>query len=418
MGNMPMRKTDKQYKKKSCTKCESLDWVEVSYRNRIYPLIYCHMEIAGDLDIGRLKKAVQESSKYVPEILYAYDFKHNRFVSRGFNVEDIILTDNPQFMVHPVWDLSKYPQLRIGVDCGENGNQVIIGMSHILSDGAGFLQYIYLLTSLYNDGSRECLLKNKRDISWILKGVHIRRQTEQTRYRKTKRLEPLWNDGVEEKYYLIKHIVSSKDFEKLHRKARQHHVTMNDIFMTAYARVIARIQCKNQVLLSCPADLRKFGIGQNYDLTVANMTGIYRDVVINCEPGYDFTAILLQVHIEMKLQKSRFRCFKGIQMLDAIHGVIPYFIVEKMIRTTYQLPSVSYTNIGIIDSEKLYFQECEVKDCIITGSYRQVPDFQLAVSSFNGRCTLDCALIGDAKMAMEAEGILKQVVKELIDWVN
>lgn len=80
MGNMLMEKTDKQYpnnKKKKCTKCESLDLVEVSHRNRIYPLMYCHMEIAGNLDIGRLKKAVQESSKYVPEILYAYDFKHN-----------------------------------------------------------------------------------------------------------------------------------------------------------------------------------------------------------------------------------------------------------------------------------------------------------------------------------------------------
>ena len=29
-------------------------------------------------------------------------------------------------------------------------NEITIGMSHILTDGEGFLQYLYLLASLYN----------------------------------------------------------------------------------------------------------------------------------------------------------------------------------------------------------------------------------------------------------------------------
>ena len=53
--------------------CECLDFVEASHRHRVYPLMYCHMEIIGHLDIERLKQAVSLSSEIVPEILCAYD---------------------------------------------------------------------------------------------------------------------------------------------------------------------------------------------------------------------------------------------------------------------------------------------------------------------------------------------------------
>lgn len=84
----------------------------------------------------------------------------------------------------------------------------------------------------------------------------------------------------------------------------------------------------------------------------------------------------------------------------------------------YKYPAVSYTNIGRIDPEKLFFQGCNVKDCIITGSYRQSPAFQLTVSSFKNICTLNCTLIGDAQTKKAAENILGQIASELLKWVD
>lgn len=193
---------------------------------------------------------------------------------------------------------------------------------------------------------------------------------------------------------------------------------MNDAFMTAYARVIAKIQHKDQVVIPCPADLRRFQKIADIELTVANMTGMYRNIVINCAPQYDFTTILSQVHIEMELQKSRFRCFKGIQILNRSYRIIPNSILEKIIKAMYRLPSISYTNIGVIEHEKLFFQECHVKECIITGSYRQSPDFQLTISSFRNICTLNCTLIGDEETKIAAENVLRQVTAELLEWVD
>lgn len=72
------------------TDCECLDFVEASHRHRVYPLMYCHMDILGHLDIDRMKQSVMLSSEVVPEILYAYDFKKSRFVSLGYTADDVI----------------------------------------------------------------------------------------------------------------------------------------------------------------------------------------------------------------------------------------------------------------------------------------------------------------------------------------
>jgi hypothetical protein len=73
------------------TKCESLDFVEMVYSNKVYPLMYCRMVIQGSFDIEKLKKAVYLSSQYVPEILYIYDFKRRCLVDRGLTVENVFI---------------------------------------------------------------------------------------------------------------------------------------------------------------------------------------------------------------------------------------------------------------------------------------------------------------------------------------
>lgn len=42
-----------------------MDFVEASHRHKVYPVMYCHMKIAGNLDIDRLKAAVQYTRYYV-----------------------------------------------------------------------------------------------------------------------------------------------------------------------------------------------------------------------------------------------------------------------------------------------------------------------------------------------------------------
>lgn len=169
---------------RAATACQSLDFVEASHSDRVYPFMYCHMEIAGHLDISRLKAAIQNSAYYVPEILYIYSFRRARFVDIGLTADDTVIFEDNILG----WDLSRKPQLQINIRRQGRQDIVIAGMSHILTDGEGFLQYLYLLASLYNGQSSDLPMRNCRELVPALENIRIQRQTEQTRCGKRKRV--------------------------------------------------------------------------------------------------------------------------------------------------------------------------------------------------------------------------------------
>lgn len=395
------------------TACQCLDFVEATQRHKVYPLMYCHMVITGQLDVGRLVTAIQRTSQYVPEILYTYNFRRGQFTDKGLTAEDtVILGDNIRG-----WDLSLKPQLQICIQKQERQEVVIAGMSHILTDGEGFLQYLYLLAALYNEESPELPAANYREPALFLDNIHIQKQTEQTRRGKRKRVPPLRNYSKDTHSFCLVSRISKDDFLLLHAKAKKSNATLNDAFMTAYARVIAGLKNIETVIIPCPADLRRFSCLEN-KLTVANMTGIYRRITIEIKPQHSFGETLSQVSIEMQLQKSRYRCFAGIQSLNRTFHKIPRRLLGQVIKATYRLLPVSYTNIGPINHRKLSFNNCRVTDCYITGTYRLPPDFQLSISTFQNICTLNCTLIGQPGDDITGQYILDQVKRELLEWVR
>ncbi len=400
-------------KYRAITNCECLDFVVASQRQKIYPFIYCHMEITGHIDISRLKTAIQLTTYSVPEILYTYHFKRGQFIDIGLTVDDTILLGNNLFW----WDLSKKPQLQINICRQERQDIIVIGISHILTDGEGFLQYLYLLSHLYNKQHSNLTLYNHRKLDLVLKNIHIQKQTEQTRCGKGKTVPVLRNFSKDAYYFCLTSKISNTDFTLLHAKAQKNNVTLNDVFITAYARVIAKLKNMNTVIIPCPADLRRFS-SITGKLTIANMTGIYRRITIEIRPQHSFSETLSQVHIEMELQKLRYRCFAGIPLLNDIFHKIPRPLLEQAIKATYGLLPVSYTNIGRIDHQKLIFHDCRVTDCYITGTYRLPPDFQLSISTFQNICTLNCSLIGQPKDHETGQYILDRVRNELLEWIT
>lgn len=397
--------------------CQCLDVVEAAHRRRVYPLMYCHMELSGHVDADRLKRSVALSCKAVPEILCVYDYKKRGFVDWGYTADDLVRCAKklPRLFFFP--DLSQRPQMQILMIPGEKGDLVTVVMSHILTDGMGFLQYLYLLASLYNGGEPEELVSNVRRLSPLLENIRVSAATEQTRRNRFAWVAPLRAAEKGGHRFCLTSQISKEHMAVVHERAKQWGVTLNDVFLTAYARVIGRLQRTNIVVLPCPADLRKFRPEQN-SLTVANMTGIYRKITVEIPDGCSFTETLQQVHMEMALQKSGYRCFSGVQALYQAFGRVPDTLLELVIRAAYRLPPVSYTNFGAIDHEKLFFNDCVIQNCFLTGTYRLPPDFQLTVSTFKNRCTLNCTLIGGADAGKKGQYILEQVKNEILRWIK
>lgn len=398
------------------THCECLDFVEASHRHRVYPLMYCHMDMLGHLDIDCLKQSIALSSEVIPEILYGYDFKKASFVNLGYTADDVVRCNAEQSVSLLRYDLESHPQLQILITQKEKLDHVIVVMSHILADGDGFLQYFYLLAAIYNGRRLDKDIQNLRDISYLLEDIHVLAPTEQSRYHKHLSVIPLRSNKNSNHAFCLTTQISANDMEHIHRRAKQFGATLNDVFITAYARVIAQLQDINTVFLSCPANLRKFH-PELHDLTVANMTGVYRKLVVEIPSDASFTAILQQVHLEMELQKSRNRCFAGIKVLNRTFHKVPRPLLGQAIKVTYRLQPVSYSNLGIINHEKLYFKDCTIQSCFFTGTYRFPPDFQLTISTFQNTCTLNCTLLGADDSKRAGQHILELIKQEIINWI-
>lgn len=399
------------------TKAHPLDFVEEAHANKVVPLMYCHLKMTGGLDIERLKSAVSRSAQYVPEILYTYDKAQRRFVSHGFDVERVFVLNPTDFETYPRWDLHSDVQLKISIQKVDNGNNIVIAMSHLLSDGEGFKQYLYFLSALYN-GEHIGVLRNKREVSALLKNIHIQKPTQQTRSAKTVHLSPLLLKSKGGDYTCLNCCLASNELVLLREKAKKHGATLNDVFMAAYARVIAHSLGASKVVIPCPADLRRFLPSVKNKLTVANMTGIYRIPVNGVERKQGFNSTLQQVHIKMNIQKSQDLCFVGIRPLLKLYWRLPVPLLKKAIQAAYRLSPVSYTNLGVIDSSRFIFHGCDIVRCYRTGSYRAAPDFQLSISTFNDICNLNCTLIGGRANQEVGQSILEQIKNELLEWIE
>lgn len=272
---------------------------------------------------------------------------------------------------------------------------------------------MYLLADLYNGGKISEGVRNQRAVSPYLEKIRVGRMTDQTKANRRYFMNTIEFSGKGAAPYCLWECIGAEDLEKLKEKASLCHATLNDVFMTAYALVLAGLQNTEVVNIPCPADLRGFR-EDNDDLTIGNFTGIYRTIVIEVKRGRAFAEILQQVHIEAELQRSRFRCFEGIVELNRIHKILPVPCMLLLCRATYHLKHISYTNLGIIDRERLRFGNCETETCFVTGSYRRMPDFQLAVSTFNNVCTLNCTLLGNNEWKEKCECILRDIKKELL----
>ena len=393
--------------------CGYMDLIELAHMDRIYPVMYCKLVIQGDFNLKRFKESIEKSAQYIPEILYSVDFRRCRFINLQHTVNDVFFTGNDEEGFISSWDLSTDTQLKIFMIQDNSIWNLTIGMSHVLTDGVGFLQYLYLLASIYNGITLPSGLKNIRNMDMVIKKIPfcISKNHDSIHEKVICR----YHGG--NKYYCLCCFVNEMDFKSICVKAESLNVSINDVLMTAYSRIVARRLRETNVSIPCAVDLRRVCFEKNR-LTIGNMTGLYRSIPVFVADGDSFETTLLQIHKEVKRQRGALQCFRGIKILQMLYRKIPARNLVWIIRGNYHLNPISYTNMGRIDSSRLYFADCNIKSCYTTGTYRKTSDFQLSVSTFKNVCTLNCTLSGSIQRKIEGETLLEEIRKELIDWLN
>ncbi len=420
-------------KTKKALKTEALDMLQYFYRTVHDPLIRGLIRFSGQLDEAALKKAVSLSKAALPLLGCCFDTaaRRPRWKEMGFSGADIVqvIEAGPdpaaqaEKLLASTIAIAREPQLKIFLlrDRPQARDTLCIIINHMACDGAGFKEYLYLLGDLYtrcHDGcepvprpesasrsamqlfarfgimERLLILLSKNPFSVPQNGLSY----------------PLQGDAGHP--FLVTRRIASENFLRVKGYAKGQGVTVNDLLLTAYVRVLRQVTGRDTITVPCPVDLRKY-LAPRQKYGICNLTGNLT-CNVTLRENEAFADTLLKVAAQMNEQKSRTDCLKGILLLELIHRVLPFRAVQKILRKLYRIPVISFTNLGIIDQELLHFGDSGVSDAFITGAVKYVPYFQIAVSSYNDQCTLSSNLHGTAQDKLAIEQFLLRMEQELL----
>lgn len=399
----------------------ALDMIQTVYMEEYVPIAYCFIRFNSALDIIRLHNAVRRTAETVPQILYRYSYERHRWISSDFDTDSIIhVTKGELRHESGIWDLQAGPQLKINVFRNGQQDSVQICMSHILTDGAGFLQYLYLLCGCYNDphllvpaaANRRSMTDSIfRTMPYRFRYFHGEQPNNEAMV-----LLPAGND--KRMPVSLTATITDNQLHRIKDRVSGLGITLNDLFMAAYAHTMKNLLPSNSrnIQIPCPANLRKYD-KRTKQLTIANMTGKYIcSVPRSLDCGIEEMAAI--IHENMLQHKARYDCFKSLPLLMIAHALFSKNIVRLLIKRFYTIEPISYTNLGIIDDDKLFFDGLEIMECYLCGTYRPAPSFQLSISTYKNTCTMASNLLCTQEQKDAGARLLNEMVTVLLSMWN
>lgn len=394
------------------------------------PLIHAYLQFDGTVDEQTLIHAVNASIAYVPLLgcVFSPAPLCPRWISRGFTGTDLVfaetvgdleLDSRTNAVLTRVLPVETDPPLRLTLLHAASGDRLCVVMSHLVCDGSGLKQYLALLSDLYNR---------------LLSGLALppARQTIRSAQRLFRCMRwPEWLSLWSMKYDSLQqseslHASYTGDTARplirtrslppdslaaLKQYAHARHATVNDVLLTAYARALAKATGESHVSLPCPVDLRKY-LAKDDSLSICNLTTNYV-VTVDVLNDTTFAETLCAISSQLSVQKASNACLKSVLLVEFAFCWIPFGWMKRLFPKLFTIPVTSYTNLGVLDAERLRFGAARVTGALLTGAVKYSPYFQISVSSFEQTLTLSCNLYGTAGDGETADAMLESVVSEL-----
>lgn len=364
----------------------------------LYPVIRCQLKLAGQLDVSRLIQAVNLTAKVVPELFCRYELADNSWqpvVTDAATLVQEVPADAP---LDDTPDWFTQPQLRVQVQATSSGTTLTLTISHILTDGSGFKQYLYLLSDCYNRGPVAITgVKNVVELSWLkeLLASHPAPQAGNVDHpAQPLQLPKLAAASTEQRRPQVSGLRLSQQLTRdLLTATHEQDVTVNDVLLATFGKTVQAYNQGNPTLaIACPTDMRQ-AIKHNHDLRIANHTARYNPVVTSASDEPIGTAVQ-KMHTEMTQLKQRDQFLDSVRSLMAQYQTLGIHELQQIVEANYHVREIGYTNFGVIDDQRLVFDQLPVTQCLLTGSFRTAPMFQVACSTFKGELSLGFNMIG------------------------
>ncbi|EPR13643.1 WS/DGAT domain-containing protein [Ruminiclostridium papyrosolvens] len=296
------------------------------------------------------------------------------------------------------------PQIKFCLLRAESDSLSIV-VNHMVTDGAGIKHCVYLLSEIYSrlliesDYKPEYVIDGDRGFKDVISGLSLIDKIKILIFNKKDN-----NQSIQYKFpmsinenispFILTHEVSTERYTQIRNFCNLNMVTVNDVMLTAYFRVLSKIIKIDGELFGVPImiDMRR----HLKDKSLNTLTNLSSTAIINACVYQDesFLQTLEKISNEMKNKKNNYLGLNTFLKLDTLFGFCKGKLPYKILKNLLKNPNICMTNIGIIDSEKLVFLGSPISNAYICGSIKYRPHFQMAISSFNNKMTLSVNLYG------------------------
>lgn len=381
---------------------------------------------SSEIDLGRFKKAVAVSAEVFPFLGCRFNEQGRKpvWVSCADAIDKMVtLIETGQtdaavrnFLCSEV-DAFSGPQIKIGVIRDAGTDTIVILINHMLCDAAGFKDYLYLLSNIYNQIDKNPDFRpqkfQSRRIAQISKAFSCIRKIEIL----TSKNDMLTHDGTKFELegdlnnpFIEVRNIPEETFIRLKQYAKKHNATINDMILTAYIRTLYQL-FGHVITIPSTVDLRKY-LPDRRAKGICNLcTNLSCNIGV--EIGNTFADTLEKVKKSMDKEKDSMACIKSISLLEKLFDILPYQLAKSIVVKGFKNAPIAFTNIGIIDKERFCLENLQIKDAYMTGSIKYSPYFQLAISTYDNKPTLSVNLFGSQKDQNEISDSLDQILQEL-----
>ncbi|MCL1632630.1 condensation domain-containing protein [Sporolactobacillus sp. CPB3-1] len=290
----------------------------------------------------------------------------------------------------------KGPQLQIAVIRHQEKDTLAILLNHMICDGVGIKDYLYLLSECYSRLAEGLPLRhplianpNARSIHQVFDSMSVQ-QMEQIKHARLTRYDQSAADhlplqGNSNHPFILTHQVAAERFESIKKYAKKRGATINDALFAAYVCALSEIVRADPIVLDCPVNLRAF-LPENSQPGFCNLTSNITCVVPS-HVGERFDEALYSVKKVMDAEKESLEPLRVYWDLEEAYRTHSLQDAKKLFPTIYSIPVNGMTNIGIINDKALQFHGLEVLDAYISGSIKYAPFFQVAVTTYKKQMT-------------------------------
>ncbi len=312
----------------------------------------------------------------------------------AFFTQEIPTDSNVQLKIHLFYDSGK--------------TTICYLVNHMCVDGRGFFAFVADIcrnyTTLVKNGASPIdYSQGPRDFDQVYGDFEKdKRKKAKSLFTnpasKVKNIFPYTPESKDDKPILTRYKISGEIFQPALATAKKTGCSGNDLLITAYMcayKKIASLSENSTVNVTTAVDLRRH-------IKDASKLGYTNEVsFINCtvdkvgkNPKETLKAV---VQLSAKYKKDEFIGLYGIPLLDIAYKTMVYAQAEFVVKLFYSNPSLSVSNLGIVNTNLFSMCGYEPVDFYCSGATKCKPCAVATISSFNDDLCISISFFGTNK---------------------